>query len=80
MNSPALATERSDSPSKLSAREREVLQLLAEAMTTSEISSHLHLSVHTVRNHVRQILAKLGARSQLEAVVLGVRSGEVAIN
>lgn len=63
----------------LTDREIEVLQLLAEGRTTREISELLVLSHHTVRNHVRNILTKLGARSQLDAVVIaaGMRIVEV---
>ena len=63
----------------LSPRELEVLQRLANARSVGEISEEMHLSVHTVRNHVKQVLAKLGARSQLEAVVIAARRGFVAI-
>lgn len=59
----------------LTARERDVLEYLAEARSVQEISGALHLSQHTVRNHVRSILTKLHARSQLEAVVNAVRMG-----
>lgn len=71
---------RADSRSNaLSEREREVLQLLAVARTAKDIADELYLSEHTVRNHIRQVLAKLEARSQLEAVVIGARLGIVAI-
>lgn len=63
----------------LSSRELEVLQLLASARTIDEIAAELFLSPHTVRNHVKQVLSKLGAHSQLEAVVMGARRGLVAI-
>jgi PAS domain S-box-containing protein len=54
----------------LSEREREVLALLAEGRDTGEIGEKLHISVSTVRSHVRNILRKLGAHSRLEAVAL----------
>ena len=62
---------------ELTERETEVLVLLARARTVGEISDELHLSPHTVRNHVKQILSKLGARNQLEAVVIAAREGMV---
>ncbi len=65
--------------SGLSARELEVLRLLASAKSVPEISDTLHLSAHTVRNHIKQVLAKLGAHSQLEAVVVAARRGLVEI-
>ena len=63
----------------LTTRELEVLQLLARAMSVGDIAEDLVLSVHTVRNHIKQVLAKLQARSQLEAVVIGARNGLVEI-
>lgn len=65
---------------RLSPRELEILQLLANAQSVPEISDDLHLSAHTVRNHIKQVLAKLGAHSQLEAVVIGARQGIVEIS
>jgi DNA-binding NarL/FixJ family response regulator len=61
--------------SGLSARVLEVLGLLAGGRATSEIAEDLHLSIHTVRNHVRNILTKLSARTRLEAVAVATRQG-----
>ncbi len=63
----------------LTARELEVLEHLAQGSSTLEISRDLFLSHHTVRNHVRNLLAKLGARSQLEAVVMAAQTGLVDV-
>lgn len=63
----------------LTPRELEVLQLLADAATTEGIAQQLVLSTHTVRNHVRNILGKLGAHSKLEAVAVAVREGLVEV-
>lgn len=60
---------------RLTPREREVLQLLADGADTREIAARLTLSPTTVRNHVQNVLAKLGVHSRLEAVVLFVRHG-----
>ena len=49
-------------------------------MSTEGISSALFLSGHTVRNHVRNILNKLGAHSKLEAVALAARDGLVSLD
>jgi DNA-binding NarL/FixJ family response regulator len=57
----------------LTARELEVLKLLARARGTEEIAAELYISPHTVRNHVSNILVKLGAHSKLEAVANAVR-------
>jgi len=63
--------------SALTGRERQVLGLLAEGSSTEEIAAGLYLSMHTVRNHVRNILTKLHARTKLEAVVIAARAGIV---
>lgn len=63
----------------LSDRELDVLSRLAEGRATLEIADSLHLSHHTVRNHVRNILMKLNARSQLEAVVIAASFGLVEV-
>jgi two-component system, NarL family, nitrate/nitrite response regulator NarL len=57
----------------LTPREMEVLNLLAAGANSRSIALLLTLSQHTVRNHVRNLLAKLGAHSQLEAVVIASR-------
>lgn len=66
-------------PVGLTERELDVLGSLAEGRSTVEISELLYLSHHTVRNHVRNILAKLDARSQLEAVVIAASMGLVSV-
>lgn len=59
----------------LTEREREVLGLLSEGLTNAAIAERLFVSVHTVRNHVANLSAKLGARSKLEALSIAVREG-----
>ncbi|HMM96889.1 response regulator transcription factor [Phycicoccus sp.] len=59
----------------LTARERQVLQLLAEGTDTAGIARRLGISRHTCRGYVSTILGKLGAHSQLEAVALATRRG-----
>lgn len=58
----------------LTPRERQILELLADGLDTREIAATLVVSLATVRNHVQNILAKLGVHSRLEAVVLFVRN------
>jgi PAS domain S-box-containing protein len=59
----------------LTARQNEVLNLLAAGQSTEQIAQALHLSTETVRNHVRHILRALGAHSRLEAVAMARREG-----
>jgi PAS domain S-box-containing protein len=54
----------------LTPRQAEVLRLLEHGRSTEQIAGELHLSVETVRNHVRGILRALGVHSRLEAVAL----------
>jgi DNA-binding NarL/FixJ family response regulator len=51
----------------LTARELEILALLEEGLTNQQIASRLSLTVHTVKNHVHSLLAKLGVGSRVEA-------------
>jgi LuxR family maltose regulon positive regulatory protein len=55
----------------LSARELEVLHLIAEGLTNQEIAVRLYLSLHTVKAHARNIYAKLGVSSRTQAVARG---------
>ena len=59
----------------LTEREREVLGLLADGLTNAAIAERLFVSVHTVRNHIANLSAKLGAHSKLEALAIAVRKG-----
>lgn len=59
--------------SVLSAREREILQLLADGCSNREVSERLVLSVETVKTHVKHILAKLEAEHRTQAVAIGIR-------
>jgi DNA-binding NarL/FixJ family response regulator len=63
--------------SDLGPRELEVLRLLAGGLGNKALAQQLHLSLNTVRNHVQNILYKLGAHSKLEAVATAVREGVI---
>ncbi|MBX9599454.1 MAG: response regulator transcription factor [Bryobacteraceae bacterium] len=63
----------------LSARENEVLRMLADGHANKEIAYRLGISEHTVKFHVASILAKLGAGTRTEAVRLGIRRGLVPL-
>jgi two-component system nitrate/nitrite response regulator NarL len=63
----------------LTAREREVLDLMVQGLSNPEIASELSFSTHTAKFHVQAILDKLGAQTRTEAVVLAARAGLVQI-
>jgi len=58
---------------KLTPRQSEVLHLLSHGHSTEQIAAELHLSVETVRNHVRHLMRSLGVNSRLQAVALARR-------
>ena len=62
----------------LTPRQAEVLRLLEHGRSTEQIAEHLHLSIETVRNHVRAILRALHVHSRLEAVAVARREHLVA--
>ena len=64
---------------KLSAREREVLALVAVGETGPTIARDLHISIATVETHIRHCLAKLGARNRTHAVLLALKRGEISL-
>jgi DNA-binding NarL/FixJ family response regulator len=59
----------------LSARQREILQMLADGMQTDAVAAKLGLSTETVRTHTKRILAKLEASTRTQAVAIGIRHG-----
>ncbi len=72
---PAVQREFEQEPT---AREIEVLQLVADGLVNREIGQRLFLSEETVKSHVRHLLAKLQARSRAHAVAVGFRRGLIA--
>lgn len=67
--------ETGSGPGKLTKREREILIALANGEPTNEIASRCGISEVTVRNHVQNILRKLGVHSKVEAIIFAHRSG-----
>ncbi|MBE3595519.1 MAG: response regulator transcription factor [Hydrogenibacillus sp.] len=63
----------------LTKREREVFELLVQDKTTKEIAELLFISEKTVRNHISNVIQKLGVGGRSQAVVELVRMGELEI-
>lgn len=72
----ALPLNRAD---PLTAREREVLQLVSQGLSNKLIARELQVSEHTVKFHVSSIFAKLGAASRTEAISRGARQGLITL-
>jgi DNA-binding NarL/FixJ family response regulator len=66
-------------PSPLTPREEEVLQLIADGCSTSEVASNLFISGKTVKNHLASIYEKLEARDRTQAVLSAVRIGIIQL-
>lgn len=64
---------------ELTHREQDVLRLLGQGHDPAGIAAELGISLHTVRGHVKAVMAKLGARSQLGAVVAAHRRGLITV-
>lgn len=74
------ADEKPNAPApRLTDREMEVLQLVAEGLNNREIGQRLFISENTVKNHIRNILEKLHLHSRMEAVVYAVREKMIEI-
>ncbi len=83
--SPRLATAMLDEAKKMedgivSAREEEVLQLVADGLGTVEIAQRMYISQKTVKNHLASIYDKLNARDRTQAVLTAVRMGIVKLS
>ena len=63
----------------LTARELDVLRLVARGLSNKEIAADLGITTHTVKYHLAAVLEKLDVRSRTEAVSLGVRKGLVPL-
>jgi len=64
---------------RITRREAEVLQLIADGCSTTEVAARLYISQKTVKNHLASIYQKLDARDRTQAVLLAVRQGIVTL-
>ncbi|MDP9342348.1 MAG: response regulator transcription factor, partial [Actinomycetota bacterium] len=71
----ATAQQRAD---RLTARETEILQLMADGARPEQIAMFLGISVATLRTHVQNVLTKLGVHSKTEALAFAIRHGKVS--
>jgi DNA-binding NarL/FixJ family response regulator len=62
---------------RLTPRETQILQLMADGLPTDEIAQRLSVSPYTLRTHVQNTLTKLGVHSKLEALAFAIRHGKV---
>jgi DNA-binding NarL/FixJ family response regulator len=63
----------------LAQRELEVLTAIAMGLSSAEAADYLCISINTLRTHVKNIIAKLGARSKLDAVLIAIREGRIEL-
>jgi len=75
-----LDADRDSGEPVLSKREAEVLQLVAEGASTTDVAAKLFISVKTVKNHLSSIYEKLDARDRTQAVLQGLRLGIVQLH
>jgi DNA-binding NarL/FixJ family response regulator len=78
-SAPTASSEELGMTEDLSARELEVLRMLAEGLNNRDIGKALGISDHTVKFHISSIFEKLGASTRTEAVMLGVRTGLILL-
>jgi DNA-binding NarL/FixJ family response regulator len=77
---PALLSERATRRTQaLSAREQEIIQLLADGLTNDEVAERLFLSSETVKTHIRNAMAKLEARNRVHAIAIALRSRQITL-
>jgi two-component system, NarL family, response regulator DegU len=77
--------QRADTPAEelepiISRREEEVLQLVADGLSTSEVAAKLYISIKTVKNHLASIYEKLDSRDRTHAVLRAVRMGIIRLD
>jgi len=72
-----ITTDEGTAKAEFTARELEILALLANGTTTAEIADRLNLSLHTVMTHRKKIMAKIGAKTITQAIIFAIKCGLV---
>jgi len=72
-------SKKYNNSSILTKREREVFEILVQDKTTKEIAEELFISEKTVRNHISNVIQKLGVKGRAQAVIELVRMGELTL-
>ena len=72
-------SKKYNNSSILTNREREVFEILVQDKTTKEIAEELFISEKTVRNHISNVIQKLGVKGRAQAVIELVRMGELSL-
>lgn len=79
INLSQIETQSEPIAAPLTSREHEVLQLIAEGYTTTEIAAIMSISPHTANRHRANILEKMGVRNQMELIRLAVKRGLIIL-
>lgn len=75
---PRVSNEEPDRPDGLTTRETEVLDLIAEGLSTREIADRLYLSPNSVKTHTRKLFRKIGVSNRTEAALWALAQGFLA--
>ena len=75
-----LGQAKAEAEALITKREEEVLQLIADGLSTQEVADQLYISLKTVKNHLASIYQKLDSRDRTQAVVRAVRMGIISIH
>lgn len=64
----------------LTERETEIFNLLVKSYTTAEIAQKLNISTKTARNHISNVIGKLGVKSRTQAIIMLIKSGLIKLD
>jgi DNA-binding CsgD family transcriptional regulator len=76
---PVREADRAHDPAPLTVREREIVHLIALGRVSREICEELHIAPDTVRTHVRNAMAKTGARTRAQLIAIALADGLIHV-